>query len=129
MSGCVIRCGWRCSVRGACKPRSSRVTGLSPAAAFFTYFKPARPYAHSRDPPIVSATQYFAHPQVEHHMASKSDTLPAPFERTGSKYSYSLKRWNPFDAWQEHVRQSALSVGSAFAARPDRDLRRVVVAG
>ena len=71
----------------------------------------------------------FAHPQVEHHMASKPDTHPAPFEPTGSKYSYSLKRWNPFDAWQEHVRQSALSVGSALSARPDRDLRRAVVAG
>jgi len=31
-------------------------------------------------------------------MASKPDTFPAPFEPTGSKYSYSLKRWNPFDA-------------------------------
>jgi hypothetical protein len=48
---------------------------------------------------------------------------------TGSKYSYSLKRWNGFDAWQEHIRKSAVSVGSAFTARPDRDLRRAVVAG
>jgi hypothetical protein len=62
-------------------------------------------------------------------MASKLETLPASFESTGSKYSYSLKRWNPFDAWQEHIRKSAESVGSAFSVRPDRDLRRAVVAG
>ena len=48
---------------------------------------------------------------------------------TGKAIDYSLKRWNPFDAWQEHIRKSADSVGSAFAARPDRDLRRAVVAG
>jgi hypothetical protein len=61
-------------------------------------------------------------------MSSNLDTLPAAF-KASSRYSYSLKRWNPFDAWQEHIRQSAASVGSAFAARPDRDLRRAVVAG
>jgi hypothetical protein len=53
--------------------------------------------------------------------------LPTAFKAT--KYSYSLKRWNAFDAWQEHIRRSASSVGSAFSARPDRDLRRVVIAG
>jgi len=62
-------------------------------------------------------------------MSSKLDTLPSSFKATGSKYSYSLKRWNAFDAWQEHIRKSAASVGSAFTARPDRDLRRAVVAG
>jgi len=51
------------------------------------------------------------------------------FKATASKYSYSLKRWNAFDAWQEHIRKSAVSVGSAFTARPDRDLRRAVIAG
>jgi len=51
------------------------------------------------------------------------------FKTTDSKYSYSLKRWNAFDAWQEHIRKSAVSVGSAFTARPDRDLRRAVIAG
>lgn len=50
-------------------------------------------------------------------------------EATGSKYTYSLKRWSGFDAWQEHIRQSAASVGSAFTPRADRDLRRVVVSG
>jgi hypothetical protein len=66
---------------------------------------------------------------MENHMSSKLDTLPSSFKTTGSKYSYSLKRWNAFDAWQEHIRKSAASAGSAFAARPDRDLRRAVVAG
>lgn len=50
-------------------------------------------------------------------------------EATGSKYTYSRKRWSPFDAWQEHIRKSAASVGSAIAPHPDRDLRRVVVPG
>ena len=62
-------------------------------------------------------------------MSSKLDAHPSSFKTTGSKYSYSLKRWNAFDAWQEHIRKSATSAGSAFAARPDRDLRRAVVAG
>jgi hypothetical protein len=62
-------------------------------------------------------------------MSSKLDTLPGSLNTTGSKYSYSLKRWNAFDAWQEHIRKSAASVGSAFSVRPDRDLRRVVVPG
>jgi hypothetical protein len=62
-------------------------------------------------------------------MSSKLDTLPSSFKTTGSKYSYSLKRWNAFDAWQDHIRKSAASVGSAFSVRQDRDLRRAVVAG
>jgi hypothetical protein len=62
-------------------------------------------------------------------MSSKLNTLPTAFKATGSRYSYSLKRWNAFDAWQDHIRKSALSVGSAFSVRPDRDLRRAVVAG
>lgn len=44
-------------------------------------------------------------------------------------HSYSRKRWNAFDAWQEHVRKSAATVGSAFSGRHDRDLRRAVVTG
>jgi hypothetical protein len=68
-------------------------------------------------------------PKVDHRMSSKLDAHPSSFKTTGSKYSYSLKRWNAFDAWQEHIRKSATSAGSAFAARPDRDLRRAVVAG
>ncbi len=62
-------------------------------------------------------------------MSSNFDKPSTALEQTRSKYSYSLKRWNPFDAWQEHIRKSADSVGNAFSARPDRDLRRVVVAG
>jgi len=50
-------------------------------------------------------------------------------DATGSKYTYSRKRWSAFDAWQEHIRRSAASVGSAFSPRADRDLRRIVVSG
>ena len=50
-------------------------------------------------------------------------------EATVSKYTYSLGRCSGFGAWQQHIRQSAASVGSAFAPRADRDLRRVVVSG
>lgn len=45
------------------------------------------------------------------------------------KNSYSRKRRSTFDAWQEHVRKSAASVGVAFAARHDRDLRRAIISG
>jgi hypothetical protein len=62
-------------------------------------------------------------------MSSNLDKSASAFSPTASKYSYSLKRWNPFDAWQEHIRKSADSVGNAFSARPDRDLRRAVIAG
>jgi len=48
---------------------------------------------------------------------------------TGSKYTYSRKRGNAFDAWQDHIRKSAASIGSSFAPRADRDLRRAVVPG
>jgi hypothetical protein len=66
-------------------------------------------------------------------MSFNSDGLWTSFATTrikaaGSKYSYSRRRSNSFDAWQEHVRSSA-SAGSAFNARPDRDLRRAIVAG
>ena len=54
--------------------------------------------------------------------ATQADTAP----RTNS---FSRRRWNAFEAWQEHVRKSAESVGVAFAPRADRDLRRAVVAG
>ena len=47
----------------------------------------------------------------------------------GRKNSYSRRRWNAFDAWQDHVRKSANSVGVAFTERHDRDLRRSVVTG
>jgi hypothetical protein len=53
-------------------------------------------------------------------------TPAAPSVRS---YSYSRKRWNAFDAWQEHVRRSAAAVGTTFSERQDRDLRRAIVAG
>jgi hypothetical protein len=45
------------------------------------------------------------------------------------KNSYSRKRRSTFDAWQEHVRKSAASVGVAFSGRHDRDLRRAIISG
>jgi hypothetical protein len=67
-------------------------------------------------------------------MSSNSDASPTSFvtaqsTTAGPNYSYSRKRWSPFDAWQEHVRKSSASLDRAFSARPDRDLRRAVVAG
>jgi hypothetical protein len=50
-------------------------------------------------------------------------------EAAGIGYTYSRKRLSAFDAWQEHIRQSAASVSNAFAPRTDRDLRRAVVSG
>ncbi len=52
----------------------------------------------------------------------------ALIEAVGSRYSYSRKRRDGLDAWQDHIRRSAASVGSAFSHR-DRELRRVVVPG
>jgi hypothetical protein len=48
---------------------------------------------------------------------------------TSRKNSYSRKRWNAFDAWQDHIRKSAASVGVAFSERHDRDLRRAIITG
>jgi hypothetical protein len=67
-------------------------------------------------------------------MSSNSETLHGELTATQAapaarKYSYSRKRWSAFDAWQEHIRKSASSVGVAFSQRPDRDLRRAVVTG
>jgi len=53
----------------------------------------------------------------------------ALIEAVGSRYSYSRKRRDGLDAWQEHIRKSATSVGSAFSPRRDRELRRAVVPG
>jgi hypothetical protein len=50
-------------------------------------------------------------------------------ETTGSKYSYSRKRWDGFNAWQEHLRKSAVPVGSVPFGGRDRDLPRTVVPG
>ena len=53
----------------------------------------------------------------------------ALIEAAGSKYSFSRKGWDGFDAWQAHIRKSAGSVGRALSSRRDRDLRRAVVPG
>jgi hypothetical protein len=47
----------------------------------------------------------------------------------GTRYSYSRRRWDAFNAWQEHVRKSAGPVGSIPFATRDRDLRRNVAPG
>ena len=63
-------------------------------------------------------------------MSYKSETAPGTIVTPlGRKNSYSRKRWNAFDAWQDHVRKSAASVGVAFPERHDRDLRRAIVTG
>ncbi len=66
-------------------------------------------------------------------MASHYDTLngtaAAHSTLAARKNSYSRKRWSAFDAWQEHIRKSAATVGVAFPERQDRDLRRVVISG
>jgi hypothetical protein len=60
---------------------------------------------------------------------SRTPAATAHSTLEGRKNSYSRKRWNAFDAWQDHIRKSAASVGVAFSERHDRDLRRSVVAG
>ena len=66
-------------------------------------------------------------------MSSDSETprntvaaQPAISVRTNS---YSRKRWNAFDMWQEHVRKSAATVDATLPERHDRDLRRTIIAG
>jgi hypothetical protein len=61
--------------------------------------------------------------------APATSNLASHLKAGRSGYSYSLRRWSGFDAWQEHIRESALSVGNALSASRDRDLRRTVVAG
>jgi hypothetical protein len=73
-------------------------------------------------------------------MSSNTETLYGTAATSDSslsarKHSYSRRRWSAFDAWQEHVRKSAATVGVAFADRHDRhdrhdrDLRRAIVTG
>jgi len=67
-------------------------------------------------------------------MATDSVTRPNSFaaaliKAVGSKYSFSRKNWDGFDAWQAHIRKSAAAVDSAFSAGRDRDLRRADIAG
>jgi len=71
-------------------------------------------------------------------MSSNSETLrgtvAAQQAASERKNSYSRKRWNAFDAWQEHARKSAGTThashaGVAFSGRHDRDLRRAIITG
>jgi hypothetical protein len=70
----------------------------------------------------------------EKRMSSNSESLhgtaaAAQSSPLSRKNSYSRRRWSAFDAWQEHVRKSAASVGAAFSERHDRDLRRATIDG
>jgi hypothetical protein len=49
--------------------------------------------------------------------APKSAQTAAPAAR---KYSYSKKRLDAFDKWQEHVRQSAGDLSRSLFESPDR---------
>jgi hypothetical protein len=63
-------------------------------------------------------------------MSLHSDGLPREQANSGgSKYTYSLRRTNGFDAWQKHVRELAGSGESVRRSHRDRDLRRVVIPG
>jgi len=55
--------------------------------------------------------------------------VTAPLHSRGSKYTYSLKRWDAFEAWQVRVRGTATSSGSTSFDRPARDLHRALVRG
>jgi|KBSMisStaDraftv2_1062788.scaffolds.fasta_scaffold29268_3 hypothetical protein len=61
--------------------------------------------------------------------ASAKSFAMSLIDAIGSQYSYSRKRRDGLDAWQEHIRKSATTVGIAFLPRRDRELRRVVVPG
>jgi hypothetical protein len=92
---------------------------------------PLRPFAATQ---YLERTTKGSITQAEHRMSSNSQARPTSFaaaliKAVGSKYSYSRKHWDGFDAWQAHVRKSAAAVESAFSAPRDRDLRRSVVAG
>ena len=63
------------------------------------------------------------------NLNSPSSFVTALNKMSGSRWSYSRKRWDGFNAWQEHVRKSAGPVGTAAFAGRDRDLRRTVVPG
>ena len=68
-------------------------------------------------------------------MSSTTSTAPqaslaaALIDAARSRYSYSRKRWDAFDAWQKHIRNSAVVAGGTISVSRDRDLRRTVIAG
>ncbi len=64
-----------------------------------------------------------------HGTEASAHSTPTGQTMAGRQNSYSRKRWSAFDAWQEHIRKSAASVGVAFPARHDRDLRRAIISG
>jgi hypothetical protein len=60
---------------------------------------------------------------------SASPFAKALIAKSGSKHSYSRKRWDGFTVWQEHLRKTLDSLDTAAAIQRDRDLRRTVVPG
>ena len=105
------------------------VTGLSPADLAVTHFKLRRASGQSRPGSILTASNHSGAPMAintgSNLTSHAQSSAPQEFKR---RNSYRLRRWSGFDAWQEHVRQSAPDIGGAFT-RIDRDLRRVTVAG
>ena len=62
--------------------------------------------------------------------APQASLAAALINAARSRYSYSRRRWDAFDAWQKHIRNSAAAVaGSTLSVSRDRDLRRTVIAG
>jgi hypothetical protein len=62
-------------------------------------------------------------------ITAEQSSVVARLTSAERNWSYSRKRWNAFDTWQEHVRRYAATVGTTFSARPDRDVRRTIIAG
>jgi hypothetical protein len=65
---------------------------------------------------IRAAEKIAPHASEALPQATATGTTAAP----ARKYSYSHKRLNAFDLWQEHVRKSAQDMGRALFEAPDR---------
>jgi len=63
------------------------------------------------------------------NQALTATSLTAPIQGSRPKNTYSLKRWDAFEAWQARARASMGEAGARLAGQPDRDLRRSVVRG
>jgi alkaline phosphatase len=60
----------------------------------------------------------------DHAPGSVAVATGATHATPARQYSYSRRRWNAFEAWQEHVRKSAAAAAGAFKELHDRDMRR-----
>jgi len=66
---------------------------------------------------------------MSYNSESASPFANALIAKSGSKHSYSRKRWDGFTAWQQHLRRTLDSLDTAPATQRDRDMRRIVVPG